>query len=200
MRLATHSSTAARLHTELVLDSWEVVRDGAAALLMLLPCPLPGLTTPQDVQPLVCLSRCCCRCIAACVVRCAIIHFTHACSITNDSQPTTVQMHIHHQPQATTAVTLLSSPRQRDTDAGCSLLMLLFHTYVQQLGWSLCLCPSVYVTTGVSSVDSSVDAAPVRGIQQSTVTFLEGLLAWMQVRVFIVCAGSALHERLCPSL
>lgn len=44
--------------TELVLDSWEVVRDGAAALLMALPRPLPGLTSNSDVHPIVRNAHC----------------------------------------------------------------------------------------------------------------------------------------------
>lgn len=41
-------------HAAAALDSWERLREAAAAVLLRLPTPLPGAATPAELQPLLC--------------------------------------------------------------------------------------------------------------------------------------------------
>jgi hypothetical protein len=51
------SSGTVKLMLVAVVDSWDKLRDGAVAALMQMPTPLPGLSSPQEVAPLLQVSQ-----------------------------------------------------------------------------------------------------------------------------------------------
>lgn len=97
------SASTVKLLLSCLLDSWDKIREGAAEALLLLPAPLPGIDTPEDVLRLMQLG-----------------------------------------------LTLLRSPRLKDTDAGARIILLIFQQYVMGLGWRCGVHPAtVHVPTAM---------------------------------------------------
>ena len=51
------STDTVKLMLVAVVDSWDKLRDGAVAALMQIPTPLPGLSSPAELAPLLQVSQ-----------------------------------------------------------------------------------------------------------------------------------------------